>query len=436
VSRPAAAAVLSLLGLAGFVLFYVMLVPPWGVVRPGPRVPLAPVAAAENAWTEYSVALADLHREAAPRWLGEAAAHDLTPEVLAYLGRHVDALAHLRTGATRARFGYFEEPPTVVTPVPDLQALRHLAELAAAEARRLREAGDPAGALALETAAYRHGTDLAQPDAGVLLPIVAAGCRRSTAAALFTSLAADAPAEALARAARDVAAEDARMPGAWQATSSEWRLVARTVEDGFLTSRDGPRSPAALRLRVYDSFLRQHGAVLEEARPLLEAWDFTGLQELDERLPKQLAVRAAPWRNFWLIDNLAARMVNGVVAPLSRPARLLYVDRANGAAFQVLAACRAYQISHGRLPEDPQVALAEAGIEWPLDPVTRRPAGYRLEAQGAVVWMAGFDGRDDGGREPYLDKVQAVIAPGTDLVYRIGEAPTPRPLVRAVAVRP
>jgi len=112
-----------------------------------------------------------------------------------------------------------------------------------------------------------------------------------------------------------------------------------------------------------------------------------------------------------------------VVAPIGRPARLLYVDRANGAAFQLLAACRAYQIRNGRFPADPQVALAEAGLTWPLDLALSRPVGYRLDAGGAVAWLAGFDGRDDHGRAPYLDLVQATIEPGTDLVYRFGERP-------------
>ncbi|PYQ13088.1 MAG: hypothetical protein DMF80_16320 [Acidobacteria bacterium] len=231
--RVAAMAVLLGLAASGLGFVYVMLVPPARMPpREARRRPPAP-APTENAWTEYSRALADLRRETTPGWLGEAAAAALTPEEHAYLARHPDALTHLRAGAARTRFEYFREAPTVVTPVPDLQALRHLAELATAEARRLKDAGDPDAALALETAAYRYGTDLAQLDAGLLLPLTAAGCRRTAAAALFASLA-TASAPALARAARAVAAEDDRMPGAGEATASEWRLIHRTVEDGFL----------------------------------------------------------------------------------------------------------------------------------------------------------------------------------------------------------
>jgi len=413
---------LSLLGLAGLAFLYVMLVPPGAVAR-RTRTKAATLPAPENAWTEYSQALADLGREPAPTWLTESTAAALTADQRAYLGRHLQALAHLRAGSTRPRFAYFAEAPTIVTPVPDLRRLRQVAELAAAEARRLREAGNPAAALELGTVAYHYGTDLAQLDAGLLLPITAAGCRRSAAAALFASLGQDAPAAAFAEAARAVAFEDGRMPSAWQATDSEWRLIGRTVEDDFLWASGGLAGPSAFRLRVFTSFVRQHDAILEEARPLLQSWDFPGLQGLDERVLPELRSRTSSWRSVFIVDSLAARITAGVVAPLSRPARLFYADRANGAAFQILAACRAHQISHGRLPADPHAALAEAGLRLPLDVITRHPVGYRLEGDHATAWLAGFDGKDDGGRSPYLDLVQATIAPGTDLVYRLGEMP-------------
>jgi hypothetical protein len=418
------------MGAFGLSFLYTMLVPPAAFPRRS-RAKTAAPSPQDNAWTEYAEALADLAREPAPAWLAETSASaEMGPEQRAYLGRHLAALAHLRAGSARSRFEYFQEAPTVVTPVPDLQRLRHLAEVAAAEARRLREAGDPAAAVELETVAYHFGTDLAQPDAGLLLPITAAGCRRSAAAALFASLGRDASAASFARAARAVAMEDARMPGAWEATDSEWRLMSRTIEDDFLGPDGGPAGPSAFRRRVFARFVRQHDAVLEEARPLLQSWDFPGLQALDERVGPALRWRASAWRAVFLVDNLAARITEGVVAPLGRPARLLYSDRANGAAFQLLAACRAYQVAHGRLPADARDALGEAGVPWPIDVITRRPIGYRLEGEVATVWLAGFDGRDDGGRSPYLDLVQATIEPGTDLVYRLGQTP---PTLRALA---
>jgi len=113
------------------------------------------------------------------------------------------------------------------------------------------------------------------------------------------------------------------------------------------------------------------------------------------------------------------------------------VDRANGAALQVMAAVRAYQRAHGSFPVDLRDALAEVGLDWPIDAATGRPVGYRVERGRPVAWLAGFDGRDDGGQLPYLDILQATIAPGTDLVYRFGEPPpTLRPLVEAARPNP
>jgi len=108
-----------------------------------------------------------------------------------------------------------------------------------------------------------------------------------------------------------------------------------------------------------------------------------------------------------------------------------------------LMAGRVVRLAQGRFddattyPADPADALAEAGLRWPLDVVTRRPVGYRLEGDRATAWLAGFDGKDDGGHSPYLDLLQATIAPGTDLIYRTFELqPTLRTLGATSPARP
>ena len=104
---------LLLLGLTGLAFLYVMLVPPRAAPR-RTRPKTTALPAQENAWTEYAQALADLGREPAPAWLREATTSpELTTSQLAYLARHLEAMAHLRAGSARARFEYFEEAPTV-----------------------------------------------------------------------------------------------------------------------------------------------------------------------------------------------------------------------------------------------------------------------------------------------------------------------------------
>ena len=152
--------VLSLLGLTGLAFLYVMLVPPRTVPRRAhPRT--ATVPAPENAWTEYSQALADLGRETAPTWLREATTSSgLTGEQRAYLARHLQALAHLRAGSARARFEFFEEVPTMATPVPDLQRL-----VAASHQDRLSSGRSMSSSSASSTVFVPHrGRSIDDPD--------------------------------------------------------------------------------------------------------------------------------------------------------------------------------------------------------------------------------------------------------------------------------
>jgi hypothetical protein len=119
--------------------------------------------------------------------------------------------------------------------------------------------------------------------------------------------------------------------------------------------------------------------------------------------------------------------------PFEQTLRVLYVDRANGAALSALAASLAYQKIHGRFPGTLQEAAAEVGIETPTDPATRRAVGYRVEQGSPLVWLAGFDGRDDGARLAYDDPRQGASIPGSDLVYRLGQTPAVLRSVRRVA---
>jgi len=62
-------------------------------------------------------------------------------------------------------------------------------------------------------------------------------------------------------------------------------------------------------------------------------------------------------------------------------------------------------------------------LNIPLDPATGKPVGYRLENGKPVIWLAGIDGKDDGGKRSYDYQSYYSSKPGADLIYRLGEMP-------------
>lgn len=391
---------------------------------------------ARNAWPAYAQALDVLATEPVPEWLNLVFEKGgLDAPVRAYLDRQRPAVALLRAGAARERCVRLAADPGVLDPSPDLRLLRALAQVAAAQARRERQAGAADEALDLAVDVYRYGTHLAEPDSGLLWPLVAAGCRRTAAAALVEAVnEGSAGAEALARAAREVAAAEAGMPQLYDAMRSEWTVVQRTLAAEYLDGRLGATTPPGLRARLFKSFVRRHEEVLAAAAPVLRGWDVAGAESLDRSLLPGLGRRRlADW--LWPADALAVPVLGRSVAPFSPAVRLLYVDRANAAALVALLSVRAYERRHRRLPTTLAEALAFSGAPPLPDPRTRRPAGYRLERKGPVVWLPGPDGRDDGGFREYEDPAHRTLEPGRDLVYRLGERPVVLRLARAATTR-
>jgi hypothetical protein len=412
-------------------LAFVAFVPPRRTVRQAawPAVPQIPPA--QNAWQRYVVGLLDLAREPQPEWI--VSATDLpafTGDQLAYLDRHRAALAALHEGTQRPQARFFTRAPTASTPLPHPRAVRALAQVATAQAHRLRLAGRPEDAWPLELDAYLYGADVAEPDTGVAAASVAVGCRRTASTGLFRALQHPSLSAASATSiARGVARADRRMPLPHDVTTAEWNLMGRSVEAYYLNDQlpgalHQPEERAGLRahawrLRVLDSFFRQQRALLETLRLPLETWDFATLDAFDGTR------RAVPawWRWPFVIESTAGEILRRVISPVGQPTRLLYVDRANGCALQALASVRAYEAAQGSWPNDLATAMAATRLPVPRDPVTGQEVRYRLDPSGPVLWLQGFDRRDDLGRRDYDDRTQMNTVAGTDLVYRLGEMP-------------
>jgi hypothetical protein len=429
-TRAASAAGLLLV----LVLAFVSFVPPFppGQKAHWPEIPAVP--ASENAWRAYAAGLADLAREPIPQWLLMAteAAH-LRDDQTAYLDRHAAAVRALHEGASRPRAQYFTEPTTATTPMPWMRSTRALAQLGSAQGHRLRLERTLESAWPLELAAYRFGTDVAEPDTGAVTLAVALGCRRTAASSLFQALtASELRPDSYAAIARAVAREDARMPSPLQMAQAESNVMGRSVEAYYLTDRlpGAPRQPEpipglradAFRMRVLDRFFRLRDAELEMLRPALENWQFETLLEHDAARRRRPVPGILRWPFF--VERTAAGMLQRTVSPIGPITRVLYLDRANGAALVALAALRAHASAHGQWPDDLGVATGALGLPVPLDPLTGGPIRYRLEAGVPLVWLRGFDRSDDGGQRAYGDKRLFSTLPGTDLVYRMGERPS------------
>jgi hypothetical protein len=101
----------------------------------------------------------------------------------------------------------------------------------------------------------------------------------------------------------------------------------------------------------------------------------------------------------------------------------LYDDKVNAAVLQAFLACSVYKKINGKFPQTLAEAMAATGVEMPVDPATAKPIGFRLENGQPLVWLAGFDGRDDGGKNAYDYQNFYQGVAGKDLVYRFGEMP-------------
>ena len=57
-----------------------------------------------------------------------------------------------------------------------------------------------------------------------------------------------------------------------------------------------------------------------------------------------------------------------------------------------------YEVKHGRLPEKLDSLMPEMIASLPLDPMSGKAFGYRVDGQRAfVLYSAGLDGIDNGG---------------------------------------
>ena len=411
-----------------------------------PRIKLPAVAAIPddtNAWKRYFAALELLARHdptftdlAGPNRLlayGTGQTDELEAADRALVNESGGALERLRAGAERPSAQYAARPVSATTPPPDFLAVSRLAGIALAEARDRAEASDFARADAALLSAVRFSADVSEPRGNLLAAVAAAHLQRACSRLLFAWLArgelsAD-RALAFARALADV---ERRMPTPAEVVDGERRAFVYELQGEILDGQPGRRADsqvrdvlasgafAGLRLRSWTAFVRAFDAAHERVRPDLERWDTRTLAD---------ALRDASDTPVWraVVDptEFAGRSMVGLSVPqaFGPMGSLLYRARAERDALRALLVADAYRQRHGAFPESLDAACAEAGVEVPVDVKTGRPIGYRLEGGEPLVWLAGYDGADDGGRAGYEPDERLEGVPGRDLVFRRGDVP-------------
>ncbi len=442
-------------------LSFFLIVPPATVVASLPRPQVQKIPDEQNAWQEYYLAIQELlDLQGDPQFYPQIAyrktinefiysktiqanndseglsqsaygQREFSPKQLAYLDSKAEVLEHLLAGVKRPYAQFYKELPTVQTPVPNLIEMRGICNIAIAQARRLYLTGKREEAAELIMAAYHLGTDIAEPNALLISDLIAIVCRRQASTALFTWLNAGGSDVATEIAiARQLAALDQRMVTPDQALRWEMQSGEISMEDllrkGLPINAD--RNPElfpfrilqlfpGMHLRLHNSFILAQRNFYASRSGFLQNWDFNNLEKFEREQEKNSE------NSFYHSLSIGDRLIYLVQPNILSTMKSLYQDKINAVVLQAFIACSVYKKIHGTFPQTLAEAMTATGVEIPLDPTTAKPIGFRLENGQPLVWLAGFDGRDDGGNNAYDYQNFYQGMAGKDLVYRFGEMP-------------
>ncbi|MBX7222199.1 MAG: serine/threonine protein kinase [Blastocatellia bacterium] len=424
---------------------YLLYIPPVGLPPRFDKPVARTVPTGENGWVEYNKALKkvgktpkdtlDIPVNVTKYASGDAP--ELTQETQDFLDSNQEAMHHLLAGA---RFPQLSIPTNwnaadfePLEPTKNILAFRSLNHIAMANCRRLVKEGKGKEAAELLMASYRLVSAVNQTDESVwttLIAISGRGAGHTTLFYWYSQGGADAATEATV--VKGLAASVTNASTPYQVFQKEYQLAGqnlykRLMVDPFSTHTSPYGEERlenivklfpGLRTRTYQSFVDTNTFLLESFRPNLENWDLSHGDSTQKEI----------FRNYhwWLTPfpgELAGRFLTQGPQPNWMAAmRSMYRDRAGNAALQALIACSAYNKNHGHFPETLELAMKECGVAVPIDPVTRKPIGYRLENGKPVVWLAGFDGVDNGGQTPYEPATGPMLQPGTDVIFYYGQA--------------
>lgn len=381
------------------------------------------VADAENAWLDYKLATEVFKDSDKSVWEKYDAIAELTPEQETDLDKHIKAIDYLKAGASKPKFQFYKELATHDTKLLSITDFIHLSKLAIAQASRLEKEGKSNEALDLELAVYYMGTQVFEPYTPMTSALLSWNCHRIVAKALFKRLnKGGGDKDLYLKIANKIAENDSKSSTPQEIMEWEWQFSNRSLEDSLINGTAQKQFPKNLSIRVYNDFVLKHNEMVEKLiKPSLETLDVKAMQELDKKISEFIEQENKWYKNLFVDEYIASVLFSVAIPSAKGVVNSFYLEKANAAALQTLAIIRVYEQENGKFPENLEAALQDASLKIPLDIATKKIVGYRLENNKPIVWLAGFDGKDDDRKTAY--KNARIATDGSDFIYSLGEIP-------------
>jgi serine/threonine protein kinase len=378
---------------------------------------------------------------------------------LAYLDKHSEAIKHLLAGAKRPKAQFYSEVPTLSSDITNFIQIRVLTNLACAQARRLHLEGKNKEAVKVALAAYRMATDIGAETYGSLLgALTTVVCRGVASGTLFNILnSGQTDAETDLEIARTVAANQNRLPNVYQLMEWDTQAASFTIEDILIkeqfdkieslgldryfevNGRDKSLVKAitwlitnapGLRLRAYKDYIQEREKFLASIKDTAENWDFQNLEQNSKTYKEATNIDNSSYYTvlFDLVfdsDKLIASQLflSGSSNALASM-RSLYNVNTLGTGLEIFAACSAYKKANGKFPTNLNQAMEFTSLVTPTNLTLDKTIGYRLENNAPIIWFAGQDGKDDGGKVSYdRNEASSRSIPGKDIIFEFGKMP-------------
>lgn len=417
---------------------YICFVPPFGEIPRADRSKIEKIDPKNNALTEYNLAIKSLKNvsqvshsipnpENAKAILGEIS---LTERQKNFIEENKAAIAHIVEASKCSYFQFYDHIPSSSELTPNFIETNALTSLAALQARQLMDEDKINEAIEIALDNYKLATFLGtEPNlpSWVYGSMGRSGRAKSIAIFYYLLTQKDVKPEVLVNITRELQEIDKKLPTPYETLLREARLSQLSLdncliehkEDKFLEDYFKVKYlPSGIRLRLYQGLMKRSQKNIALFTTPLKQWDFQSAKvarTLSEELSKSMVDGSLIdiIQQFSYYRDYSANYI----------LRGSYFDKGCSKALQAFAVCVAYKKMHGHFPDNLQKAFEELKLEVPIDPVTDKPLGYRLEDNKPVVWLAGEDGQDNGGKENINTSFIDPAIEGKDIIFFFGEIP-------------